>query len=164
MRRITFGLGLLIAFSLLVNTILAAPPARSARRAELRLLTFANSVSFFREALGKRPLKADARIAIFAEGEWTNRNVYNHSAIFLENADEDLQITFVMSGDEGMNWVNEFFDSQFFNKQETEALFGLLNRGLGQRSKDIGRFRVELTHFQPRHHEIIVLSLTPKRR
>jgi hypothetical protein len=163
MKRMTLSLGLLIAFSLAINSALAAPQSRPARRPGLRALTFENGVSFFREALGRRPVKVDARIAIFAEGEWKNRNVYNHCVIFLENADEDLQITFVMSGDEGMNWVNEFFDSQFFNRRETEALFALLNRGLGQHRANIGRFRVELSRWEPHHHEIVVLSLTPRR-
>ncbi|MEO5719124.1 MAG: hypothetical protein ABIR29_11190, partial [Chthoniobacterales bacterium] len=53
--------------------------------------------------------------------------------ILIENADEDLEITFMMSGDEGMNWVNEFFDSPFFERSETESLFQLLNNGHGTR-------------------------------
>lgn len=164
MKKLIYTLGLLIALAMTIDSLLAASPSRSERRSGSRPLTFANSVAFFREALGRSPMKTDARLAIFAEGEWKNPNVYNHSIILLENADEDLQITFVMTGDEGMNWVNEFFDSQFFERSETEALFALLNRGLGQRKENIGRFRVELSRFQPRHHEILVLSLTPRRR
>ena len=61
-------------------------------------------------------------MAMFTEGEWKTRNAYNHSLIFLENADEDVEITFVMSDDEGMNWVNEFMDSPLFERSETESL------------------------------------------
>ena len=142
----------------------AAPRSRSTSGEQLRPLTFGNAVAFFREALGRAPLKTDARTAVFAEGEWKNRDIYNHSLIFIENADEDVEITFIMSGDEGMNWVNEFFDSPFFQRAETESLFALLNSARGSRRTKIGRFAVELGRWQPRHHEIVVLSLTPRAR
>ena len=150
--------------ALALSTSTAAPRSRSTSGDQLRPLTFGNVVAFFREALGRSPLKTDARTAVFAEGEWKNRDIYNHSLIFIENADEDVEVTFVVSGDEGMNWVNEFFDSPFFQRAETEALFGLLNSVRGSRRANIGRFTVELSHWQPRHHEIVVLSLTRRAR
>ena len=156
-RTILVPIVLLLALTL--STITAAPQKRTDGA---RPLTFSNTISFFREALRMRPLKADARIAVFAEGEWKNRDIYNHSVIFIENADEDVAITFIMSGDEGMNWVNEFFDSPFFVQPETEALFALLNRGIGTRSANIGRYRVELSRWEPRHHEIVSVSLMPR--
>lgn len=141
---------------------LAAKPERPSAR--LQPLTYTNVISFFREALRRAPVTVDKRCAIFAEGEWKSPNVYSHSVIIVENADDDVEITFVMTGDEGMNWVNEFIDSQFFNQRETEAFFGVLNRGLGKHNSNIGRFRVELSRWEPRHHEIVVLSLTPRQR
>jgi len=127
-------------------------------------LTFANAVSFFRKALGRSPLKVDERCVLFAEGEWTNKNNYQHSIIAVENADEDLEITFIMTGDEGMNWVNEFFDSQFFARGETESLFRMLNSVHGTRRAKVGRFMVEFSRWQPHHHEIVVVSLSRRAR
>ena len=161
-RRPTILLSVVLALLTLQPLTFAADPERAA--VQSASLTYRNVISFFREALGRAPLKADSRIALFAEGEWKNRDLYNHSVIFIENADEDVQITFIMSGDEGMNWVNEFLDSRFFAQRETEALFALLNRGLGTRKASIGRFRIELSRWEPRHHEIVVISLTPRRR
>lgn len=142
----------------------SAAPKQPREVAPQKPLTFANAISFFRDALRRPPIKVDQRTAIFAEGEWKNANVYNHSAIIVENADDDVEITCVMSGDEGMNWVNEFFDSHFFDQRETESLFALLNRGPGTHKANVGRFRVELSHWEPRHHVIVVLSLRPRRR
>ncbi len=150
-----------VLLALMLPLATAAPLTRSG---QLRPLTFDNVVSFFQDSLGKAPLRSAARTAVFAEGEWKNRNVYNHSVIFIDNADEDLQVTFIMSGDEGMNWVNEFFDSAFFQRAETESLFALLNGVQGaSRKTNIGRFAVELSRWQPHHHEIVVVSFTPRK-
>ena len=162
--RIHVHLALAFVLALSTNAAFAAPPKSAQPLVGRRPVTFANTVAFFREALGRAPLKADAQIALFAEGEWTNRNVYNHSAIFIENADEDVEITFMMSGDEGMNWVTEFFDSPFFTRRETEVFFQLLHSGLGTRRKNVGRFKIEFSRWRPHHHEIVVLSLTPSPR
>lgn len=162
--RIDRHLSLVLALTFFTSNACAAPPKSTARPAALRPLTFANVVAFFQEALGHPALKTDARIALFAEGEWANPNVYNHSVIFVENADEDVEITFIMSGDEGMNWVNEFFDSAFFTRSETESFFQLLNNGTGKRRAKLGRFAVEFSRWQPHHHEIVVLSLTPRKQ
>lgn len=159
MKTLAFALALLIA-----QPVWSAPRGQRAPSRLLRPLTFVNATGFFGEALGRSALKVDPRCAIFAEGEWKNANVYNHSVIIVENADEDLEITFVMTGDEGMNWVNEFFDSRFFTLREKQDLFGLLNGGLGTRRRTVGRFRVELSRWEPRHHEIVVISLTPRGR
>ncbi|MGZ5020352.1 MAG: hypothetical protein ACXWAV_07980 [Chthoniobacterales bacterium] len=152
-----------VFLALTLSLAVAAPNARSTGREQLRPLNFENVVSFFHDSLGKAPLTTAARTAVFTEGEWKNRNIYNHSLIFIDNADEDLQITFIMSGDEGMNWVNEFFDSRFFQRAETESLFALFNSVHGSRKTNIGRFAVEMSRWQPHHHEIVVLSLTPRR-
>ena len=155
------ALALITAFA---SPYVSAAPKQFREVARQTPLTFTNVISFFQEALRRPPMTVDQRTAIFAEGEWKNANIYNHSAIFVENADDDVEITYVMSGDEGMNWVNEFLDSHFFVKSETESLFGLLNSGSGTHSANVGRFRVELSRWQPRHHEIVVLSLRPRRR
>ena len=160
MKIITCAVAVIMLFAL--QDVMAAPKPRDVARQ--KPLTFTNAISFFREALGRPPLKVDQRTAIFAEGEWKNANIYNHSAIIVENADDDVEITYVMSGDEGMNWVNEFFDSHFFDQRETESLFALLNRGPGTHKANVGRFRVELSRWEPRHHVIVVLSLRPRRR
>lgn len=153
-----------VLLALTIPASYAAPRERARASAQLRPLTFANAVAFFHEALGRSPLSSDSRVAVFAEGEWKNRDVYNHSLIFIENADEDVEITYIMSGDEGMNWVTEFFDSPFFSRAETESLFDVLQNVRGSRHVSIGRFNVELDRWQPHHHEIVVISLTPRKR
>jgi hypothetical protein len=153
----------LLALALMIAPSLGAFATPSAKHSQHRPLTFANTVAFFHEALGRTPLKSDARTAVFVESEWKSRDLYNQSLIFIENADEDIEITFVMSGDEGMNWVNEFFDSTFFERAETESLFQLLNSVKGTRKANFRHFLVEISRWQPHHHEIVVLSLTPRR-
>lgn len=139
----------------------AAPPPKSTQQPQP--LTFDNLTRFFHDALGRAPVKVDKRCVVFAEGEWKSANMYNHSLIMVENEDEDVEVTFVMTGDEGMNWVNEFFDSRFFRRSETETLFGMLGHARGTQQAHVGRFGVELSRWQPRHHEIVVVSLTPRR-
>jgi hypothetical protein len=100
------------------------------------------------------------RCAIFYEGEWTNPNVYNYCVIIVENSDADLQATFYITDDREMHWVNEFLDSEFFTRDEAQNLYRLLNRKKHARGEKVGRFRVDLSHWEPRHAEIIVLSFT----
>ncbi len=102
------------------------------------------------------------RCTIFFEGEWKNANIYNYCVIMVENADEDIQLTFYLTDAHEMNWVTEFLDGPFFKGNETEKLFGLMNSGREVRGRNIGRFRVDFDHCQPRHAEILVFSFTPR--
>ncbi len=41
----------------------------------------------------------------------------------MRQRDEDLQVTFYLTDDREMNRVNEFLDSKFFTRGETEDLY-----------------------------------------
>jgi hypothetical protein len=138
-----------------------APAARSITSAPTPL-TFANAVAFFKAA-NFRATEVQPRCAIFFEGEWKNRNVYDYCVIMVENSDRDVQVTFYLTDAHEMNWVTEFLDSQFFNRNETEKLFTLMNAGKDVRGQNVGRFRVDFHHWQPRHAELLVFSFTPLR-
>ena len=139
----------------------AAPAAKSAKSATTPL-TFANAVSFFKAAKF-RATEVQPRCAIFFEGEWKSANVYNYCVIMVENSDEDIQVTFYLTDAHEMNWVTEFLDSQFFSRSETEKLFQMMNARSDVRGQNVGRFRVDFHHWQPRHAELLVFSFTPLR-
>ena len=151
----------IIAFVLLgflgAGTATAAKSANSATS-----LTFANTVSFFKAAKF-RATEVQPRCVIFFEGEWKSPNVYDYCVIIVENSDRDIQITFYLTDAHEMNWVTEFLDSEFFNRNETEKLFQLMNAKNDVRGQQIGRFRVDFHHWQPRHAELLVFSFTPLR-
>ena len=152
-------------FGLTTLTLAAASMSSGSTMAQTpRPLTFINVRSFFSETLRIRPTEVQKRCVIFYEGEWQNANTYNYCVIIVENSDEDLQVTFYLTDDREMNWVNEFLDSPFFTKSETENLFRLLNQKRHVRGEQVGRFRVDASHWEPRHAEIIVFSFTPVRR
>jgi len=142
-------------------TVSGAPTTRSTDSATTPL-TFANAVSFFKAAK-LRATEVQPRCAIFFEGEWKSANVYNYGVIMVENSDEDIQVTFYLTDANEMNWVTEFLDSQFFRRDETEKLFQLMNARSDVRGQNIGRFRVDFHHWQPRHAELLVFSFTPNR-
>ena len=158
LRAISF-----ICLSLLTVSFVAsgAPTARSTTSATTPL-TFANAVAFFKAAKF-RATEVQPRCAIFFEGEWKSANVYNYGVIMVENSDEDIQVTFYLTDAHEMNWVTEFLDSQFFSRNETEKLFQLMNARSDVRGQNIGRFRVDFHHWQPRHAELLVFSFTPVR-
>ena|ERR1051325_5425673 len=124
--------------------------------------TYANVVSFFKSAR-LRTTTVQKRCTIFFEGEWTNANIYNYCVIMVENDDEDLQVTFYLTDAHEMNWVTEFIDGAFFSADEKQALSARMNRGKNSRGEKIGRFKVDINQWQPRHAEIIVFSFTPLR-
>ena len=138
-----------------------APAAQSANSATTPL-TFANVVSFFKEAKF-RATEVQPRCVIFFEGEWKSANVYDYCVIMVENSDQDIQVTFYLTDAHEMNWVTEFLDSQFFSREETDKLFRLMNSNRDVRGQNVGRFRVDFHHWQPRHAELLVFSFTPAR-
>ena len=138
-----------------------APATRSANSATTPL-TFANAVSFFKAAKF-RATEVQPRCAIFFEGEWKSANLYDYCVIMVENSDQDIQITFYLTDAHEMNWVTEFLDSQFFSRNETEKLFQLMNARSDVRGQNVGRFRVDFHHWQPRHAQLLVFSFTPIR-
>jgi hypothetical protein len=152
-----------VALSFLTSSSIAltAPTAKAANAA-MRPLTYANAVSFFKAAKF-RATEVQPRCTIFFEGEWKNENVYDYCVIMAENSDEDVQVTFYLTDAHEMNWVTEFLDSGLFNRTETERLFRLMNSTNDVRGQNVGRFRVDFHHWQPRHAEIFVFSFTPVR-
>ena len=148
---------------MLVGAISAARPAKGkAEVANAKPLTYANIVSFFKEA-HLRATEVQPRCTIFFEGEWKHANIYDYCVIMVENSDKDVQVTFYLTDAHEMNWVTEFLDSAFFSRNETEHLFRLMNSHNDVRGQNVGRFRVDFHHWQPRHAEIFVFSFTPTR-
>ena len=153
----------LLFLSLTIAAIVCGAMPLATAPGEPRPLTFANVRSYFSDTLGFRPTEVQKRCVIFYEGEWVSPKTYNYCIIIVENSDEDLQVTFHITDDQEMNWVNEFLDSPFFTKAETENLYRLLYQQKHARGERVGRFRVDLSHWEPKHAEIIVLSFTPAR-
>jgi hypothetical protein len=149
---------LILTISFVTLGVPAANPAGSGTTP----LTFANAVSFFKAAKF-RAVEVQPRCAIFFEGEWKNSNIYNYCVIMVENSDQDIQVTFYLTDAHEMNWVTEFLDSQFFNRSETEKLFQIMNGRSDVRGQNVGRFRVDFHHWQPRHADLLIFSFTPIR-
>jgi hypothetical protein len=153
----------IVSLWLLTGNLLApAAPATTAAKAAATPLTYANAVSFFKGAKF-RATEVQPRCTIFFEGEWKNSNVYNYCVIMVENSDQDVQVTFYLTDAHEMNWVTEFLDSPFFTRSETEQFFQLMNAGRDVREQNVGRYRVDFHHWQPRHAELVVFSFTPVR-
>jgi hypothetical protein len=142
--------------------IASGVPAAKTVKSATTPLTFANAISFFKAAKF-RATEVQPRCAIFFEGEWKNANIYNYCVIMVEHSDEDIQVTFYLTDAHEMNWVTEFLDSHFFNRNETEKLFNLMNAGKDVRGQNVGRYRVDFHHWKPRHAELLVFSFTPVR-
>jgi hypothetical protein len=159
----TLNIIALISVWLLTGTLItpAALAAKSAN-AVTTPLTYANVVSFFKAARF-RATEVQPRCTIFFEGEWKNPTVYDYCVVMVENSDQDIQITFYLTDAHEMNWITEFLDSQFFTRSETEHLFRLMNSDKDVRGQNLGRFRVDFHHWQPRHAELLVFSFTPVR-
>jgi hypothetical protein len=154
----------LIAVLFCGHALMAEPLERKAEATKLQPFTFENVRSFFQDILRVRPTKVQKRCVIFYEGEFKNANTYDYCVIIVENSDEDLQVTFYITDDKEMNWVNEFIEGPFFTRAESEKVYGLLHREKHARGTTVGRFRVDVSHWEPRHAEIIVLSFTPLQR
>jgi hypothetical protein len=150
---------LLTAIAFAGSAIAVEPAKRKPESATIQPLTYANVVSFFKEAR-LRPTEVQKQCTVFFEGEWKNSNVYSYCLIIVENSDEDTQVTFYLTDAHEMNWVTEFVDAPFFAPTETQKLFGLINSGHDARRKKVGRFRVEFHRWEPRHAQILVFSFT----
>jgi hypothetical protein len=143
----------------LAGAALAAEPAKKSDAPVTKGLTYANVVSFFKEAK-LRPIQVQKRCTVFFEGEFKNANAYNYCLIIVENSDEDVQVTFYLTDAHEMNWVTEFLDAPFFAQAETKKLFGLMNSGQSARGQNVDRYRVDFHRWEPRHAQILVFSFT----
>lgn len=141
------------------GAVMAAEPAKKTDGATPKQLTYANVVSFFKEAR-LRPIQVQKRCTVFFEGEFKNANAYNYCLIVVENSDEDVQVTFYLTDAHEMNWVTEFLDAPFFAKAETKKLFDVMNSGQSARGQNVGRYRVDFHRWEPRHAQILVFSFT----
>jgi hypothetical protein len=143
----------------LAGAALTAGPVRKSDGVTTKQLTYANVVSFFKEAK-LRPTEVQKRCTVFFEGEFKNANTYSYCLIIVENSDEDVQVTFYLTDAHEMNWVTEFLDAPFFAQAETKKLFDLMNSGHGARGQNVGRYRVDFHRWEPRHAQILVFSFT----
>src|SRR5438067_186714 len=84
----TWAIIILSAFVCSANA--AEAPKRKLDTASNKALTYANVVSFFKEAR-LHPVTVQKRCTVFFEGEFKNANVYNYCLIIVENSDEDVQ-------------------------------------------------------------------------
>jgi hypothetical protein len=142
------------------STAPAPTPQAKLEKANVQPLTYTNVLLHFKAA-GLRTTEVQKRCTVFFEGEWKSPNVYSYGLIIVENSDEDVQVTFYLTDAHEMNWVTEFIDAPYFTRNETTALFDLMHSGREVRGRKIGRFRVDFHHWQPKHAEILVFSLTP---
>ena len=141
------------------SAIAAEAPKRKPDTAANKPLTYANVVSFFKEAR-LHPMTVQKRCTVFFEGEFKNPNNYNYCLIIVENSDADVQVTFYLTDAHEMNWVTEFLDAPFFAQAETQKLFGFINSGHDVRAATVGQFRVDFHRWEPRHAQILVFSFT----
>ena len=125
-------------------------------------LTYGNIVAHFKAAQ-LRAIQVQKRCTVFFEGEWASQNVYSYAMIVVENSDEDVQVTFYLTDAHEINWVTEFLDAPFFTPIETATLFDLLHLGGEVRERQVGRFRVDFNHWQPKHAEIFVFSFSSEK-
>jgi hypothetical protein len=144
-----------------IGTALPATKQHPTGTQSAQVLTYSNVVSHFKAA-GLRTTEVQKRCTIFFEGRWKNANVYDYALIILENSDEDVQVTFYFTDAHEMNWVTEFLDAPFFTRVETEKLFALVNAHKAAETTNVGRYRVEFHHWEPKHAQILVFSFTPK--
>jgi hypothetical protein len=153
---------ILVAITSAGGITAAQTPKARPDTAKVQPFTYANVVSFFKEARF-RATEVQKRCTVFFEGEWKRANIYDYCLIIVENSDEDIQVTFYLTDAHEMNWVTEFLDAPFFSKSETQGLFGLMNSNKTSVSGNIGRFRADFHRWQPRHAYILVFSFTPVR-
>jgi hypothetical protein len=153
------GILTVLCAAVFADAVIAAEPVTKADTATTKALTYANAVSFFKEAK-LRPIQVQKRCTVFFEGEFKNANIYSYCLIIVENSDEDVQVTFYLTDAHEMNWVTEFLDAPFFAQAETKKLFDLMNSGHGVRRQNVGRYHVDFHRWEPRHAQILVYSFT----
>ena len=144
------------------GAVIAAEPVKKTDTSTTKPLTYANVVSFFKEAK-LRPIQVQKRCTVFFEGEFKNPDNYNYCLVIVENSDEDVQVTFYLTDAHEMNWVTEFLDAPFFAQAETKKLFELMNSHRDVRGEKAGGYRVDFHRWEPRHAQILVFSLVPVR-
>jgi hypothetical protein len=87
-------------------------------------------LGYFNEAFGKRPFKVGDKNFVYTDRE----NPDEVAIITVSDLKASLGVVLLATGDDGVNYIREFFEAPFFLRQESEQLYILLDRGPGTRS------------------------------
>ena len=123
-----------------------------------RLLPFDGQVlNYFNEAFGKRPIKRDDKIFVYADRENPDEVV----TIAVSDFGASLGVVLLATGDYGVNYIREFFEAPFFLLPESERLYMLLDKGTGIRSLALPRFNVQMRISEAGKWLVVALEFRP---
>jgi hypothetical protein len=114
-------------------------------------------LNYFNEAFGKRPVKRDDKIFVYADRENPDEVV----TIAVSDFGASLGVVLRATGDYGVNYIREFFEAPFFLLPESERLYMLLDKGTGIRSLALPRFNVQMRISEAGKWLVVALEFRP---
>ena len=114
-------------------------------------------LNYFNEAFGKRPVKRDDKIFVYADRENPDEVV----TIAVSDFGASLGVVLLATGDYGVNYIREFFEAPFFLLPESERLYMLLDKGTGIRSLALPRFNVQMRISEAGKWLVVALEFRP---
>lgn len=127
-------------------------------------LPFAPVVKYFAKVTGARPWKVHDQCIVFSLSEPSVAKDH-HECLIMVTADPNrLAVSFLVSGEFGMNFVREFFESPFFGASETAAFYATLGTPPGSTTYSADRFTVEITRAETPEWMFLSMSFGPPSR
>ena len=114
-------------------------------------------LNYFNEAFGKRPVKRDDKIFVYADRENPDEVV----TIAVSDFGASLGVVLLATGDYGVNYIREFFEAPFFLLPESERLYMLLDKCTGIRSLALPRFNVQMRISEAGKWLVVALEFRP---
>jgi hypothetical protein len=121
--------------------------------------SFQQALSCLDDAFQKPGYKIQDNIYVFIQGSGSDQPI----VMAISAMGPKIAVTVTTTGDWGVNYMREFFESPFFFESETEQLYALLNVGPGVRSATLGRFQVKIDVFETREWIVIRAEFSPLR-
>ena len=124
-------------------------------------LEFDPVVALFKKMTKVLPARMHGRCVVFSLGEAYRANDHVESIIVVTEDPPRLAVSFLISGDYGMNFVSEFFEAPFFTRDESEKFYALLYAPMGNSAARFPRFTLDFTRVETPEWHFISMSFGP---
>ncbi len=124
-------------------------------------MDFPRVVALVRKMVEVEPMRLHNQCFVFGLGEAYRRNDHVESVIIVTEDPPRLAISFLVSGGYGMNFVSEFFEAPFFQREESERFYALLYGAETHVNAALPRFALEFNRVETPEWHFISLTFGP---
>lgn len=124
-------------------------------------LEYSKVIQLFTRMTGVKPTPLHPLCAVFSLGELFRRSDHVESVIVVTEDAPNFAVSFLISGNHGMNFVSEFFEAPFFTRAESEEFYRILYGPPGTTTEKFTHFTLTFSRLDTPEWRFIAMSFAP---